>query len=150
MTMPRLFFIATLVLALAGVSRQVCAQAGKVTADPCQQVTKTFTPINLTASGQLITGLAGKRTYICNINFTVTTAGTGALVEGTGTTCATNIAGMAGGATAATGWAFPATGQLIVGIGVASVAATAGKGTNVCLLLGATGQVSGVVSWVQQ
>jgi hypothetical protein len=119
--------------------------------DPCALNLRVSVPINLIASGQVITGVTGKYTYICHLAIVSATAQNVALVEGTGAICASGTAGMAGGATAATGWNFGATNQSIVeGNGSAWAIATASTGTNVCLLLSGTGQTSGVIQFVQQ
>ena len=117
--------------------------------DPCKRGAKTYANINLTASGQIITGAASKKTYICSLILVSAAANNVALVEGTGTTCATSIAGMSGGTTAATGWNFGANGGLTIGNGDGGVFQTATNANNVCLLLSAASQVSGTASWVQ-
>jgi hypothetical protein len=119
--------------------------------DPCSINMRAVVPINLAAGGQLITGVANKTTYICSLHLVSATAQNIALVEGTGAVCATSTAGMAGGATAATGWNFGAANQsLALGNGNAWIMATATAGRNVCLLLSATGQTSGAIQFVQQ
>lgn len=122
--------------------------------DPCLGSAKSGGVINLTASGQVITGTASKKTYICALNLVSATAQNIALVEGTGTTCATNIFGLAGGTTAATGWNLAANGGHNEGSGVGTVispsADTNATAANVCLLLSGTGQTSGQVAYVQQ
>jgi len=118
--------------------------------DPCQQGAGTSGNISLTGSGQLITGTAGKLTYICSMNLISATAQNIALVEGTGSTCGTNTAGMAGGSTAATGWNFAANGGFVNGGGGFWVFKTATPGDNVCLLLSGSGQTSGSYRQVQQ
>jgi hypothetical protein len=122
-------------------------------ADPCSSATKLGASINLTASGQVITGAASKKTYICSIDIVSATAQNIALVEGTGSTCATNIFGLAGGTTAATGWNLSANGGLTKGAGSGTVyspsADTNGTAANVCLLLSSTGQTSGQITYVQ-
>lgn len=120
-------------------------------ADPCQANAKSFAVINLTANTQIITaGGAGTRTYFCSLNLIASAATNVALVEGTGTTCATGITGMAGGSTAATGWNFAANGGIALGNGAASVMATAGTAKNVCILVSAANQISGSIAYVQQ
>lgn len=121
-----------------------------VVADPCQVNARSSVNINLTASGQLITGTSGKQTYVCSMDIITASAQNIALVEGTGTVCATGIAGMAGGTTAATGWNFAANGGLVKGVGSNWVFKTATAADNVCLLLSGTGQTSGSVQYVQQ
>lgn len=127
---------------------------GFTTNDPCGQATKLGAPISLTASGQIITGASAKKTYICSIDIVSATAQNIALVEGTGTVCATNIFGLAGGTTAATGWNLSANGGLTKGSGVGTVyspsADSNGTQANVCLLLSSTGQTSGQITYVQQ
>lgn len=118
--------------------------------DPCSINLRAVVPINLAASGQLITGTANKTTYICSFHIVSATAQNIALVEGTGATCGTSTAGMAGGATAATGWNFAAGQVLAFGNGMAWQLATASTGRNVCLLLSGTGQTSGAIQFAQQ
>lgn len=118
--------------------------------DPCMNLVRISVPVNLAASGQVITGAAGKNTFICHLAVISATAQNIALVEGTGSTCATGIAGMAGGATAAAGWNFAIGGSMVEGTGDRFINATATSGDNVCLLLSSTGQTSGVIQYVQQ
>jgi len=118
-------------------------------------VCDSFTPISATANTQIITGATGRQTYICAMNIVVgsATITNVALVEGTGTTCATNTAGIAGGTTSPTGWSFAANGGLAQGSGFGAIMRTATTGDNVCLLISATtltNQVSGHISWTQQ
>jgi hypothetical protein len=108
-----------------------------------------WTPFSLTANTRIITGAASKQTYICSINLLVSAADNVALVEGTGTTCATGTAGMAGGATAATGWNLAANGGLAQGSGLGAIMRTATAADDVCLVVSGTAQVSGAVSWTQ-
>ncbi len=120
-----------------------------VVADPCQQFARTHFNINQAAGAQLITGVASKQTYICDLDLITATAQNVALVEGTGTVCATGTAGMDGGATAATGWNLAANGGLVKGTGQAWVFRTAAAADNVCLLQSGTGQTSGGGDYVQ-
>jgi hypothetical protein len=127
---------------------------GFISNDPCSQATKLGAAINLTASGQVITGTAAKKTYICSLDLVSATAQNIALVEGTGVVCATNIFGLAGGTTAATGWNLAANGGLTKGSGNGTVyspsADTNATAANVCVLLSSTGQTSGQITYVQQ
>jgi hypothetical protein len=118
--------------------------------DPCAINLRVAVPVNLTASGQIATGKAGKQTYICHISITTATAQNIALVEGTGATCGTGTAGMAGGATAATGWNLAVNQSVTEGVGGWQINATATAADNVCLLLSGTGQTSGVIEYAQQ
>lgn len=117
--------------------------------DPCQRAARTRVAISITANTQEITGASSKQTYICDLDIVVGAATNVALVEGTGTTCGTTTAGMAGGATAATGWNFAANGGLTKGNGQGWVYKTNTAADNVCLFVSAANQVSGSLSWVQ-
>lgn len=147
---------------LAAASMPVVLPATQITSltpialnDPCgPQNTKLGAPISLTASGQIITGTASVKTYICAIDVVPSAAQNVALVEGTGTTCATNIFGLAGGTTAATGWNFQLGGGIARGSGNGTVyspsADANATAANVCLLIAGAGQVSGQISYVKQ
>jgi hypothetical protein len=118
--------------------------------DPCRTQANIFKPISQTASAQLVTGTSAKKIYICSINLVTAAANNVAMVEGTGTVCATGIAGMAGGTTAATGWNFAANGGLTQGNGMGSIMAEATNADNLCLLQSAAVQLSGVIGYVVQ
>lgn len=122
--------------------------------DPCSQATKLGASINLTASGQILAGTSAKKTYICSLDIVSATAQNVALVEGTGTVCATNIFGLAGGTTAATGWNLAANSGLVKGSGNGTVyspsADSNSTAANQCLLLSGSGQTSGQITYVQQ
>lgn len=119
-------------------------------ADPCQANARSSANINETAGSRIVTGVASKQTYICSMEIITATAQNVALVEGTGTTCATSTAGMAGGSTAATGWNFGANGGFVKGVGSNWVFKTATAADDVCLLQSGSGQISGSVQYVQQ
>jgi hypothetical protein len=121
-----------------------------VVLDPCRTQANIFKPISQTASAQLVTGTAAKKIYICSINLVTAAANNVAMVEGTGTVCATGIAGMAGGTTAATGWNFAANGGLTQGNGMGSIMAEATNADNLCLLQSAAVQLSGSIGYVVQ
>jgi hypothetical protein len=122
--------------------------------DPCTFKLKTYQRINLTATGPIVTGQAGTKTYICSFDVVTATAQGVALVEGTGTNCATNIYALAGGITALTGWQFAANSGIARGSGSATWVYGSGDGNataaNVCLLLSGSGQTSGTIGYVQQ
>lgn len=124
-----------------------------VVADPCQQTAKLTVSINQTSNTQIFAGTASKKTYVCHIHIVTATAQNVALVEGTGTVCATNIYGLAGGTTAATGWNFSANSGIALGSGLASVITPSGDtnatAANVCILQSGSGQLSGVITYVQ-
>ena len=121
-----------------------------------QTVANTLTAaINNAASSsnlKIITKASAKKIYICGINIGPTASAVNvALVSGTLTTnqCDTSTTGLAGGATAATGWQFAANGGLTMGNGVGLVAGPAATNTDVCLLFSGAVQVSGVVTYAQ-
>ena len=135
-------------------SAPVALASNQSVADPCTYKLKQSAPINLTASGKIITGTTALKTYICAYHLVTATAQNIALVEGTGTVCATNIFGLAGGTTAATGWNFAANSGLARGDGHATLLWGSGDANvtaaDVCLLLSSSGQTSGNISYVQQ
>jgi hypothetical protein len=104
---------------------------------------------SITANTRIVVGTAAKQVYICSINLVVGAATNVALVEGTGTTCGTGTAGMAGGTTAATGWNFAANGGLTHGTGFGWVFRTATTGDDVCLFISAANQTSGSITYTQ-
>ena len=96
-----------------------------------------------------------KKTYICSIDIQMNGgANTVALVEGTGSVCATNIYGLAGGTTAANGWSFAANSGVVKGNGTGTVYnpnADSNAGTaNTCLLVGSATLVVGSIGYVQK
>ena len=117
----------------------VAAAVGTATI-PCSQVAN----VNQTASATLITGTAGQRVAICGVVLVSDTAQNLSVVEGTGTNCATGVAGLLGGTTASMSMA--ANG------GVSSIAGfpwllTRTTGNNVCVLQSGTGNVSGGITY---
>jgi hypothetical protein len=135
---------------LASVLPAGAATNGCAGATVANTVTK---PINNAASASnllLVTGVSGSKVRVCGVNVGPTAGAVNvALVEGTTTTnpCDTGTVGMAGGATAATGWNLSANGGLTFGNGEGLVAATATAGDSVCLLFSGAVQVSGVVAY---
>lgn len=130
------------------------AQIGgtSVVADPCQSTAKVYTPINQAAAGPttLVAGTSAKKTYICSMLIVTATAQNVNLVEGTGTNCSSVTSGVLGGTTAATGPNLAANGGFTHGDGTGGIAATATNADNLCIIVSGTGQVSGVMSTVQQ
>jgi hypothetical protein len=120
--------------------------------DPCKGQTKLYANISQTANTQLVTGTASKKIYVCSIHVVAAAAADVAVVEGTGTVCATGTAGVSGfgGATAATGWNFAANGGIVVGNGDSSLGAEVTGGDNLCIFNSGSGQVSGGISYVVQ
>jgi hypothetical protein len=120
--------------------------------DPCKGQAKLYVSINQTANAQLASGTASKKIYVCSIHVVVAAATNVALVEGTGSVCATGTAGVGGfgGATAATGWNFAANGGIVLGSGEAAVGAEVTSADNLCLFNSGSGQVSGGISYAVQ
>jgi hypothetical protein len=120
--------------------------------DPCKGQTKLFASISQTGNTQLVAGTASKKIYLCSVHVVVAAATNVAVVEGTGSVCATGTAGMSGfgGAAAATGWNFAANGGIALGNGDSSLGAEETAGDNLCVFNSGSGQVSGGISYVVQ
>jgi hypothetical protein len=137
-----------IILMMAALAMFAGAAAAQ-SADPCQRYGRLTAVINQTANAQVIALSTGNYTYICSIDLVTATAQNIALVEGTGSTCGTSTQGIAGGATAATGWNLVLGGFIIKGTGEAWVFKSNSKSTNICILQSSTGQVSGSIQYVQ-
>jgi hypothetical protein len=120
--------------------------------DPCKGQTKLFAGISQTGNTQLVAGTAAKKIYLCSVHVVVAAATNVAVVEGTGSVCATGTAEVSGfgGATAATGWNFAANGGIALGNGDSSLGAEGTAGDNLCVFNSGSGQVSGGISYVVQ
>jgi hypothetical protein len=118
--------------------------------DPCKAQTKLYASINQTGNTQLVAGTAAKKLYVCSIHVVAAAATNVAVVEGTGSVCATGTAGVSGfgGATAATGWNFAGNGGIALGNGDSSLGAEGTSGDNLCIFNSGSGQVSGGISYV--
>jgi hypothetical protein len=118
--------------------------------DPCQGQVKLYASINQTGNTQLVAGTAARKIYVCTIHVVAAAATDVAVVEGTGSVCATGTAGVSGfgGATAATGWNFAANGGIALGSGESSLGAEGTSGDNLCVFNSGSGQVSGGISYV--
>lgn len=102
------------------------------------------TPISATAGAQIVAGTAGQKLHICAINIVVSAADNVAVVEGTGSTCATGTAGLFGGSTAGTGWNLATAGQSVsIGNGHDMLSVVATTADNICLLASSGAQISG-------
>lgn len=109
-----------------------------------------FANIQQTGNAQIITGVSGRRIYICAANLVTATAQNVAIVAGTGTTCATTtvaVPGTAGGLTAATGWNLAANSGIVLGTGIGVVAKTTVNQDNLCVFQSGSGQLSGGISY---
>ena len=120
--------------------------------DPCQGQTKVFISFNQTANTKIVTGTSSKKIYVCSISMVTATAQNIAVVEGTGSVCATGTAGVQGfgGATAATGYNFAANGGIAQGNGAAAIGAEGTAADDFCLFQSGSGQISGGMSYVVQ
>jgi hypothetical protein len=146
-----------LVRALAAQEQVAMGQGLKITdgvnflvVDPCKGQAKFYASINQTANTQLVAGTASKKIYVCSIQVVAAAAANVAVVEGTGSVCATGTAGVSGfgGATAATGWNFAANGGIALGNGDSSLGAESAGGDNLCIFNSGSGQISGGISYV--
>jgi hypothetical protein len=95
----------------------------------------------------MVTGVSGRQVRICAFHMITTLANNVAWLEGTGATCGTGTAGMAGGTTAASGYNFAANGGIAMGTGIGQVMLTATTGDSVCLITSAATQLSGFISY---
>lgn len=138
----------------ANQSVNVNQKAGSaLVADPCETQAKVYDSFSGTVNTQLITGTSAKKIYFCSFSILVGAATNVAVVEGTGTVCATGIAkfpGLSGGTTAAGGWNFAANGGLTFGNGGSSIAAETTNADNVCVLVSAANQTNISYSYVVQ
>lgn len=95
----------------------------------------------------MVTGVSGRQVRICAFHMVTLAANSVAWLEGTGATCGTGTAGMAGGTTAASGYNFAANGGLATGSGLGEVLTTVTTGDSVCLITSATTQLSGFIKY---
>lgn len=109
----------------------------------------TYKAINIsTATTTLIvTGVSGRQVRISAQHMIAAAADNVAWIEGTGATCGTGTAGMAGGTTAASGYNFAANGGIAEGSGLGTVLQTVTTGDSVCLVTSAAVQLSGGVEY---
>ena len=109
-------------------------------------------PISTSSNLQIATaGNANMFINVCSYQLSNGNAATTpfSLVEGTGTTCATNTAAVVGTTTAANGVTLSASGGTVnYGGGSGVVAKTAVAGDNLCLFV-SQGPVSGVIGFTQ-
>jgi hypothetical protein len=118
------------------------ATGGDVIALP---VCDSYQPINVSTATttSLITGVSGRHIRICGMQLITAGADNVALIEGTGATCGTSTAGLAGGTTAASGYNFAANGGITEGSGIGTIMRTATTGDSVCVVTSAAVQLSG-------
>lgn len=118
--------------------------------DPCSSEAKVTDPFSLTARGVIISAAASKKNYICAISVVAGAAEILNIDEGTGTTCQTGTAAIAGSTTAANGLSFAANGGMAA-IGSNSTV-LAGKTANVdtCIVPSGSNRLAGFVTYVQR
>lgn len=87
--------------------------------------------------------------YICAFILTTATAQNINLVTGTGTVCATGIAGLLGGTTAATGPNLAAN-QTYGAVSLTPIIQAASTAKHLCLLQSGGGQISGTILYTDQ
>lgn len=106
-------------------------------------------PINVSTATTtlMVTGVSGRQVRICSFHMVTAAANNVAWLEGTGATCGTGTAGMAGGTSAASGYNFAANGGIALGSGLGEVLTTATTGDSVCLITSAGTQLSGFIKY---
>jgi hypothetical protein len=117
------------------------------TLDPCASQTKLNLAISDTAAGgsTLITGVVGKKLYVCTLNLVNTTAAqTIQITEGTTASCGTGTLNLTGI------MAFGANQVFVSGNGDGTIVQSGVAGNNMCLSLGAATQVSGNLIYTVQ
>jgi hypothetical protein len=105
----------------------------------------TYKNINISTATTtlLVTGVSGRQVRISALHMVTAAANNVALIEGTGATCGTGTAGMAGGTTAASGYNLAANGGIAFGSGIGTVMQTATTGDSICVVTSAATQLSG-------
>lgn len=89
----------------------------------------------------IITGVSGRQVRIGAYELWVGAADNVEWIEGTGATCGTGTAGMAGGATTGLSMVFSAAGGLVRGTGLGTVLQTATSGDSVCMVTSTSANV---------
>lgn len=112
-------------------------------------VCDTFKAVSMTSATTtlMVTGVSGRHVRICSVNLVTAIANNVVLISGTGATCGTGTAGIAGGTTAANGWNFAANGGITVGSGLGTVMQTAATGDSVCIITSAAGPLAGTLAY---
>lgn len=118
--------------------------------DPCSSEAKITDPFSLTARAVVIAATSSKKNYICGITVVAGAAEIFNIDEGTGTTCQTSTAAIAGSTTAANGLSFAANGGFAAMGGNSTV--MAGKTANVdtCIVPSGSNRLSGFITYVQR
>lgn len=114
--------------------------------DPCTFLTLSRATISITASAKIISQTSSKKNYICGGLLIASAALVVNFIEGTGSTCGTSTAAIAGSTTAANGMSLAANGGFNI------MSEIPGTGTNVdsCISISGSGTVAGYIVYVQQ
>jgi hypothetical protein len=117
--------------------------------DPCSRGARTPAVVNFSSATttRIVAPAASKKTYICSVILVAAAADNVVFEEGTGGTCGTGTASLAGDTT--TGFALAANGGFTLGNGANWVMATAGTNVDLCIKTSAAVQLSGHISYVQ-
>lgn len=118
--------------------------------DPCDSEAKTTAPFSLTARGVVIAAVSAKKNFVCSIVVVAGAAEVFNLVEGTGTTCQTSTAAVAGSTTAANGLSFAANGGFSAIGGRGTVIAGIGTNVDTCIMPSGSNRLSGFITYVQR
>jgi hypothetical protein len=118
--------------------------------DPCEGTALTTVAISQTASTKVISAAASKKNYICSLVIVAGAAEIVSVVEGTGSTCATGTAALAGSTTTANGMSFAANGGLSAIGGNHTAIAGSGSNVDTCLFQNGSNRVSGWLTYVQR
>lgn len=105
----------------------------------------TYKVINISTATTtlLVTGVSGRQVRITTLHMITALANNVAFIEGTGATCGTGTAGMAGGTTAASGYNFAANSGIALNGGGGTAIQTVTTGDSVCVVTSAVTQLSG-------
>ena len=128
--------------------------SGVAPANPCLANQPAALAINQASSSTttIISGASAKHTYLCSIFLISAAAQNVNIVAGAGTNCGSAVhVGFFGGTTAATGPNLAANTGWTLGNGQAVVAGgTDTAADNICIQSSGSGQISGVLTYVQQ
>lgn len=111
--------------------------------DPCFGPNKGDVAISQTASTRLVPGLPGMRIFVCAARVVAGAAEVPSFIEGTGTTCGTGTAAVAGSTTAANGESYAANGGFSGGDGIGTIMVTNVKGNDLCLQQSGANRLAG-------
>jgi hypothetical protein len=109
--------------------------------------TQAVVNISTITTTLIITGVASRHIRIGAYTLVTALANNIAFISGTGATCGTGTAGMAGGTTAASGFNLTANGGISTGSGLGTVLMTIAAGDSVCIVTSATTQLSGNIMY---